>query len=148
MKRIILLATGILALGWLSCTAQPANLSPGLQEIVKLTQAHMNDDVIVAYIRNSGAGYTLSADDILYLNSQGVSQPVITELLHSKQNAPAPSPTQAPMVPPPGTPAAVAQPSTPPPTVSAAQDQPPPDSEVNIAYFQTQLTPGGESGWG
>ena len=29
----------------------PANLSPDLQEIVKFAQAHMGDDVILAYIR-------------------------------------------------------------------------------------------------
>ena len=149
MKKIILLVTGIVALGWLNCVAQPANLSPGLQEIVKLTQAHMSDDVIVAYIHNSGAGFNLSADDILYLNSQGVSQPVISELLHSKPAAPtpgpapSPAPTAPPMVPPPGTPTAVTQPTTPPPNIPATPDQPPPDSEVNLAYFQTQLAPAG-----
>jgi hypothetical protein len=68
------------------CRAQtpPANLSPGLQEVIKLTQAHMADEVIVAYIKNSGASYSLSANDILYLNSQGVSQPVISTLLQTK----------------------------------------------------------------
>ena len=40
-----------------ACQAQtPANLSPTLQEVVKLTKAQMVDDVIVAYINNSGNG--------------------------------------------------------------------------------------------
>ncbi len=92
-----------------------ANLSPDLQEIVKFSQAHMTDDVILAYIKNSGKSYNLSADDMLYLNSQGVSQPVISALLQAKSAvpqpatpapAPAPAPASAaPMVPPPGTPA-------------------------------------------
>jgi hypothetical protein len=149
MKKTILLVAGVLAIGLTSGMAQPANLSPAVQEVVKLTQAHMSDDVIVAYIHNSGAAYSLSADDILYLNSQGVSQPVISELLHTRQNAPAPAsapPPTAPMTPPPsvappGEP--MAQPSTPPPVIAAGPDQPPPNSEVNLAYFQTQLAPGG-----
>ncbi|HUJ11429.1 MAG TPA: DUF6600 domain-containing protein [Verrucomicrobiae bacterium] len=71
--------------------APPSNLSPGLQEVVKLSKAQMGDDVILAYIKNSGASYTLSADDILYLKSQGVSQNVISALLQTKSAASAPS---------------------------------------------------------
>jgi len=69
-----------LAIGWLCWSGgsvgraqtAPANLSPGLMEVVKLAQAHMTDDIITSYIKNSGAAYSLSADDIIYLNSQGV----------------------------------------------------------------------------
>src|SRR5580658_9435919 len=83
LKIAIVLAVAII--GWLcfqgasSVHAQtaPANLSPGLQEVLRLSQAHMNDDVILSYIKNSSATYNLSADDILYLNSQGVSQAVL-----------------------------------------------------------------------
>jgi hypothetical protein len=35
----------------------PANLSPGAQEVVKLSQAHLSDDVILSYIKNSGVSY-------------------------------------------------------------------------------------------
>jgi hypothetical protein len=61
----------------------PGNASSGLDEIVKLSQAHMNDEVILNYFRTSGKVFNLSAQDILYLNSQGVSQTVISGLLHS-----------------------------------------------------------------
>jgi len=44
----------------------------------------MSDDVEFGLRQNSGASYNLSADDILYLNGPGVSQPVITALLQSK----------------------------------------------------------------
>jgi hypothetical protein len=74
----------------------PANLSPDLQAVVKLSQAHMSDDVIINYIKNSGKVYNLSADDMLYLNSQGVSQPVVNALLQSKDSASAPAPEAAP----------------------------------------------------
>jgi hypothetical protein len=104
-----------LALAW-AClvTAMPghaqttaANLSPDLQEIVKFAQAHMTDDVILAYIKNSGKTYNVSADDMLYLNSQGVSQPVMSALLQAKGagSAPATPVPAAPAVPPPAAPA-------------------------------------------
>jgi hypothetical protein len=76
--------------------AQPANLSPDLQEIVKFAQAHMTDDVILTYIKNSGKSYNLSGDDMLYLSSQGVSQAVIDALLQTRGAAPAPGPAPAP----------------------------------------------------
>jgi hypothetical protein len=74
----------------------PANLSPDLQEIVKLAQAHMGDDVILSYIKNTGKVYNLSGDDMIYLGSQGISQPVISALLQTKSGAPALAPTTAP----------------------------------------------------
>ena len=74
----------------------PADLSPNVQEVLKLTKAHMGDDVVLAYIHNSGVSYNLSADDILYLNSQGVSQPVISALLQAKSAVPAPPPSAPP----------------------------------------------------
>jgi hypothetical protein len=123
----------------------PATQNPQVQEVVKLSQAKMSDDVILSYIRNSGASYALSADDILYLNSQGVSQPVISALLQSKSAAPAPLPV-------------VATPATPAPVVAAPQvspyptatpvatpppAEPPPGSDMTLPYFQTQLAPYG-----
>jgi hypothetical protein len=104
----------------------PANVSPDLQEIVKFTQAHMSDDVIISYIKNANKTYSLSADDMLYLNSQGVSQGVLAAMLAAKSSAapvavpppapapepaapapappvaPVPAPMPAPMAPPPG----------------------------------------------
>ena len=103
-------------MAWVVLTAGPAsnaqttaaNLSPDLQEIVKLAQAHMSDEVILSFIKGSGKSYTLSADDMLYLNSQGVSQPVISALIQTKSAGPATpaSPVApAPAPPPPITPA-------------------------------------------
>jgi len=125
----IVLAVVCMTIGWMFWSADtalsgdqtpPANLSPGLQEVVKLAQAQMGDDVILAYIKNSGASYTLSTDDILYLKSQGVSQNVIAALLQTKSAAS--SPSGSPPPPPPeagggtaGTSAAAPPPSGAPP---------------------------------
>jgi hypothetical protein len=138
----------------------PATQSPQLQEIVKLSQAKMGDDVILAYIKNSGAAYNLSADDILYLNSQGVSQPVVSALLQAKASAapaavttpatPAPPvnsvPPAAPMASAPSVspyPGAVSPYPAPPASPNPMPEAPPPGSEVNLSYFQAQLAPYG-----
>ncbi|HEY3854522.1 MAG TPA: DUF6600 domain-containing protein [Verrucomicrobiae bacterium] len=158
--KILIVLVAVL-IGWLCieggrsahAQAAPAALSPNLQEVVKLTKAHMTDDVILAYIHNSGVAYNLSADDVLSLNGQGVSQPVISALLQSKGTAPLPTPaptptpapsynapppqypsTPAPSVNPPGEPGTSA-----PPVAEAAV----PGSEVTLPYFQSQLSPYG-----
>lgn len=128
------------------CHAQtPANLSPGLQEVLKLTKAQMAEDVIVGYINNSATAFHLTADEMLYLKDQGVSQPVISALLQAKaapvaMPAPVPNPVVMPAPVPAPQPAAtvvIRQPSVemPPPT--------PPAPEVNFSYFHDQLAPFG-----
>jgi hypothetical protein len=169
-KLKLLSALAGLVIGWLCWNGgalghaqpAPANQSPQLQEVVKLTQAKMGDDVILAYIKNSGASYNLSADDILYLNTQGVSQPVISALLQARSSA-APAPVTTPATPaPPVSPAPVSTypaPASPPVSPYPAQvspypapvspypaplpSVPPPASEINLSYFQAQLAPYG-----
>ena len=76
-------------------------LSSGVPEILKLGNAHVGDEVIVAFIVNSGKAYHLSASEILYLREQGVSDQVLTAMLSAGQNvaataaqaAPQPTPT-------------------------------------------------------
>ncbi len=144
-------AAACLALGWLCWCGQglavaqnpPANLSPALLDVVKLAQAHMPDDIIIAQIKNSGATYSLSADDILYLNSQGVSANVISTLQQMKPAAPPPpvypAPVPAPM---PATPAPAPMQAMPPPDAYVPPVAPP-GSEINLVYFQSQLGPYG-----
>lgn len=57
-------------------------LSYGVAQIVKLAQAKISDNTIVAYIKNSGNSYRLNADQIIYLRQQGVSEAVITTMLN------------------------------------------------------------------
>jgi hypothetical protein len=58
----------------------PANLSPGLAEIIKLAQAHVDESVILAVILNSNQTYSPTADEILYLADLGLSQTVVAAL--------------------------------------------------------------------
>ena len=109
------------------CKAQsaPADLSPDVQEVLTLSRQHMDDSVITNYIASTGKSYKLNADDIIYLNSQGVSQAVISALLATANNPSANS--QAPATP---TPAPDSGSSPTPPPVDEggnAQTPPPPD---------------------
>ena len=137
------LAAGCLLYSPLAIHAQTtaANLSPDLQEIVKFAQAHMSDDVILSYVKNSGKTYNLSADDMLYLNGQGVSQAVISALLRT-QSAAAPVSAPAPSVPPPGEPAPQPQMAPPPEAapapVSALFDNFGTDGGLNMGVWTTQ----------
>jgi len=130
-----------------SCGAQAAaSLSPGLQEVVKLSKAQVGDEVIIGFIKKSGESYHLSAEDILSLKDQGVSQTVISTLLQA-QGAPisaASPPTPAPQPEPSPQPGPISPATT--PSGVAAQPGPPPVSpgpEVNFSYFHDQLAPFG-----
>ena len=99
----------ILSASNISQAQNPPPRSVVFSEVVKLSQAHQSDDVILGYLQNSGApSYALSADEIIYLNNQGVSQKVIGSL-QSHGVAPvipaAPTVPAAPVIaPPPGIP--------------------------------------------
>jgi hypothetical protein len=57
-------------------TAGPAQL----QEIAGMAQNHISDGVIISKIRSDGYVFHLSGDDITYLKTYGVSDPVIMEM--------------------------------------------------------------------
>lgn len=152
------------AIGWMLwstgdiCHGQnsptPAGLSPDLQEVVKLSQAKMPDDVIKNFVISTGKSYRLSADDIIYLNSQGVSAGVISALQtavpvdNSTPTVPPPAaqPTVAPAPVPAPVPASYnvpPSPSVPAVAPGSVVATPPPPPEVNFQYFHDQLAPYG-----
>lgn len=65
----------------------PADLSPGLADIIRLAQAHVDENVILAFIHNSSQTYSPTADEILYLSDLGLSQTVIAALFKQKPPA-------------------------------------------------------------
>ena len=132
------------AIGWLCwsaaiyCPAQtppanPSGLSPDLQEVVKLSQQQMSDDVIINYIKNTGKSYTLTADDMIYLKQQGVSQAVISALLQ----------TAAPSGANPASPSVPAPPANanPPPGAGASSPVPPPLDDNSGSSASTAPAP-------
>ncbi len=133
----------------------PSDLSPGLEEIIKMAQAHIAEDTILAYIQNSGQSYNPSADEILYLSDLGVTDKIVAALFPKPDAAPAG--TAAPAAPP----AAVLAPEPPPapaagsPVTGAAPDsmidappaaageEPPPLQNPQDSYFYDSLAPYG-----
>src|ERR1039458_3813673 len=77
--------------------AAPVNLSPAAAEVVRLAGSGVGDDVVLAYIQNSQAPFSLSADAVLYLKDIGLSPQVTSAMLshdgtlrnQSQQYAPA-----------------------------------------------------------
>jgi hypothetical protein len=51
-----------------------------LVEVAKMAQAHVSDAVIIQHVRNSGAIFNLTSDQIVWLKQQGVSEGVIQEM--------------------------------------------------------------------
>jgi hypothetical protein len=119
-----LVALAVLSAGTVGYAQSPADIArANMEEVVRLTQAKMTDEVLVNYIKTSGKTYSLSSDDLLYLNSRGVSQPVLDAmLLASGGVAPPPAPA-----------------AEPPPAVITA-----PPATPTIDYFQAHLTPYGQ----
>ena len=69
-------------------TASP--LSYGVPQILQLSQAGVGNDIITAYIHNSGNSYGLDANQIIYLKQQGISNTVLTAMLNQPKSASAP----------------------------------------------------------
>lgn len=135
--------------------AASADLPAGVQDVVALTKAGMGDDLILAKVTQAGMSYNLTADQMIYLKSQGVSEKVMAALIGPSGAPPTPvgiplaTPLPTPVNPPPETPfAPTTQPNMPPAgiVVSELPAEPPPASappEINFTYFHDQLAPFG-----
>jgi hypothetical protein len=99
-KILVGIAGLVLVFGGVCHAQNPPSKAVVMSEVVKLSQAHQSDDVIIGYLRNSGASFPLTADEIIYLNNQGVSQHVIGALQAPSGGGPI---STAPIAPPPGT---------------------------------------------
>jgi hypothetical protein len=131
----VAVAAGLMLAGNVRAQNYPASaqLSYGTAEVVKLAQAKVSDDTIIAYINTSGNNYNLSADQVLYLRQQGVSDTVITTMLNH-----AAAPAAAPATP---APQPVVSTVTPAPTVTYIQTAPP------TYYYQPYYYPAPVYGW-
>jgi hypothetical protein len=94
------------------------------EDILKLKDAGLSEQVIVDKIMASPANYRLGADDLVALKKAGISDAIITAMMHAQQAAPAGASVAqpAPSGPPPATPAAAPAP----PNAPAAAPQPAP----------------------
>ena len=147
---------------------EPATMvtSPGLQEVIQLCQANVEESVILAYIERSPIPYNPSVEEILYLNDIGIPPQVVAALLkhgrdlttQAAENAapaqPAPLPNTVPdtLASPPtimaSSPPATEVIQSPPPVVPETQvvtttDVAPAQQQVTINYFYSSLSPYG-----
>ena len=77
------------------------------EDILKLKDAGLSEQVIVDKIAASPANYRLEADDLVALKKAGISDAIISAMMHAQASAPASAPTAqpAPSGPPPSEPA-------------------------------------------
>jgi hypothetical protein len=146
----------------------PANLkvSPALGEVLKLAQAGVSEEVMLAYIVHSTNFFDVGSDVIVYLNDLGVSNQVITTLIHHDTtpemqvrrqaavavqplppsvalNAPATNvypPAVSQTVPPPAPDTTGAPP---PPVDAEVTAVSAPEEPVSVSYFYSSLAPYG-----
>jgi hypothetical protein len=60
-------------------------ISQPLSEVIRLAQSGVDEGVILTYITNSAAMFTLGAEEIVYLNDLGVNSIIITALMQRDQ---------------------------------------------------------------
>ncbi|MBE0541440.1 MAG: hypothetical protein IH623_08650 [Verrucomicrobia bacterium] len=64
--------------------AAPTQLNQGAADILKLVRAKIHDDVTEAFIRNGDRHYSLTANEIVFLRQEGVSDRVLTAMLNQQ----------------------------------------------------------------
>jgi len=66
----------------------PARKLPyGVEDVLKLSQAQVNESITLSYVQNSGTIYDLRPNDIVYLKEQGVSDTVISAMMDQRKKA-------------------------------------------------------------
>ncbi len=130
----------------------PVAISERLQEVVRLAQSGVGEDVVLAYVQNSPTPFNPTPDEIVYLTDVGISDVVITALVNHRGTAGQAVAVQAPVA----QPQAVPQPApqvqgeaaynpepqvvySAPPTVQYASPSP----AVEYSYFYSSLAPYG-----
>lgn len=72
-------------------------LAVATQEVLKLSRAKLNEDTIIAFIGNTTTSFDLTADDVVYLKEQGVTDRVLGAMLGQRLATTAPQPAPAPI---------------------------------------------------
>jgi hypothetical protein len=94
-----------------AAAAEVALRAPSLEDVVKMTQAAVPAAQIIEQIRTSGVVYRLTADQIVWLNQQGVHPTVVQEMQATAYRATRRVYVPAPVV----QPVYVVEPAPPPP---------------------------------
>jgi hypothetical protein len=124
----------------------PVAVSPAVAEVLRLAESGVGEEVVLAYIQNSAGGFSLSADQILYLRDVGLSSQLISAMLSRDaglRGQPQPIQPQPEQQPPPG-----AEPGPNGPDVPVEAPLTPQSTEVvspppQVNYFYSSLSPYG-----
>jgi len=122
----------------------PPNVYPSspLAQVIRLTQAGVDESIIMTYVTNSGSTFNLDSDKIIYLKDIGLPNEVVTAMMQRDlqlQQQMAASAYQPPAQPAPAPPPApTEQPETAPPPQPVEQP-----AEVTVNYFYDTLAPYG-----
>lgn len=82
--------------------AAPAAAQDIRQDVIRMAQAGVSDDVILSFLRARNVRVELTSEDIVALKQAGVSDGVVQALISPPAQVPAPQPTYAaPSAPPP-----------------------------------------------
>jgi hypothetical protein len=117
-----------------------------LAQVVRLTQAGVDQSIVLTYVTNSSSTFNLDSDKIIYLRDIGLPNEIITAMMQRDQWLQ--QQMTATTYPPPTPPAPPAPPISPPDTNTETAppptDQPaPPPTEVTVNTFYDNLAPYG-----
>jgi len=137
MKTMRYVSLLIITLFAVASGAQAENRA-AVNEVLKLKGAGLDEETIVAFVKNKNLNYDLSADDAIRLRDQGLSSSVLNAMLASGKDVSTPPTTLPPSIS--QTPGS-AQPLPPPfgPPGIASQ----PAFSPDVAYFYQELDPYG-----
>jgi len=121
----------------------PPNIYPTspLAQVIRLSQAGVDQSIILTYVTNSGSTFNLDSDKIIYLKDIGLPAEVVTAMIQRDQQLQQQIAAATPPPPPPAT--------TPPATDTTPETAPapPPEEEpeppVTVNYFYGTLAPYG-----
>ena len=82
IKSVLRLAILIALTGITSIGVFGENLA-AINEVVKLKDSGMSDDIIISYVKGKNVNYDLSVDNILALRDKGLSSAVLNVMLTS-----------------------------------------------------------------
>lgn len=135
-------------------TLVPATLPPGitpgspLAQVIKLTQADIDQGIILTFVTNSIGTFNLDSDRIIYLADLGVPNELVTAMMQhdlqlKQQSAQAAQVAQAAQTPSAPAPADNVVQTDPGPGTMTEVIPAPPTSEVTVDYFNSTLAPYG-----
>jgi hypothetical protein len=114
-----------------------------LAQVIRLTQAGVDQSIILTFVANSSSTFNLDSDKIIFLKDIGLPNEVVTAMMQRDQVLQQQMAAAAPPPVPPA-PETASNPETEPAPPAADQPEPAP-TEVTVNYFYDTLTPYG--GW-